>query len=46
MNAHGSSRRIKVQLTDTTEEVITFDLTVDGNSGINSGIGFVIVSMS
>lgn len=46
MNAGGSGRRLKVQFTDTTEEVITFDLTVDSNSGINSGIGFVIVSMS
>ena len=46
MNADGPSRRLKVQFTDTTEEVITFDLTVDSNSGINSGIGFVIVSMS
>ena len=46
MNASGSGRCLKVKFTNTTEEVITFDLTVDSNSGINSGIGFVIVSMS
>ncbi len=46
MNADGSGRRLKVQFTNTTEAVITFDLTVHGNSGTNSDIGFVIVSTS
>ena len=49
----GSGGRLKVKYTNTTEEVITFNLTVGasgqghkngGNSGTDGGIGFVIVS--
>lgn len=51
----GSGGRLKVKYTNTTEEVITFDLTVGakgqgwkngGNSGTDGGIGFAIVSTS
>ena len=51
----GSGGRLKVKFTNTTEEVITFDLIVGakgqgwkngGNFGTDGGIGFVIVSTS
>lgn len=49
----GSGGRLKVKYTNTSEEVITFNLTVGGrgqgwknggNSGTDGGIGFAIVS--
>lgn len=49
----GSGGRLKVKFTNTTEEVIIFDLTVGakgqgwktgGNSGTDGGIGFALVS--
>lgn len=51
----GSGGRLKVRFTNTTAEVITFNLTVGargqgwksgGNSGQDGGIGFAIVSTS
>lgn len=51
----GSGGRLKVKYTNTTEEVVTFNLTVGakgqgwkngGNSGTDGGIGFVIVTTS
>ena len=51
----GSGGRMNVKFTNTTEEVITFNLTVGakgqgwkngGNSGQDGGIGFVIISTS
>ena len=51
----GSGARLKVKFTNTTEEVIAFNLTVGargqgwksgGNSGQDGGIGFAIVSTS
>ncbi|MCG2607000.1 hypothetical protein LZZ98_00220 [Acinetobacter sp. SM34] len=51
----GSGGRLKVKFTNTTKEVITFDLVVGakakgwkngGNSGQDGGIGFAIVSTS
>lgn len=51
----GSGGRLKVKYTNTTEEVITFNLIVGakgqgwksgGNSGTDGGIGFAIVSTS
>jgi len=51
----GSGGRLKVKYTNTSEEVVTFNLAVGakgqghkirGNSGTDGGIGFVIVSTS
>ena len=51
----GSGGRLKAKFTNTTEEVITFNLIVGskgqgwkngGNSGGDGGIGFAIVSTS
>jgi hypothetical protein len=51
----GSGGRLKVKYTNTTEEVVTFNLIVGakgqgwkngGNSGTDGGIGFAIVSTS
>ena len=51
----GSGGHLKVKFTNTTEDVIIFDLTVGakgqgwksgGNSGTDGGIGFAVVSLS